>query len=129
MNLMELYCKRISLFFLLFIGIYSCKDNVESLKTPRQNPPPIVDVLIAQPQQVSNIVEANGTVVANEYLELHPEVSGRLTYLKVAEGAHVTKGTVLAKINDADLRAQLNQCRVQLQLAQTTVDRYKQLLD
>ncbi len=129
---MELSPKRISVVSftcILFLGVYSCKSKEKSPKGPRENPPAIVDVLIAQPQQVSNIIEANGTVVANEYVELHPEVSGRLTYLKVAEGMNVSQGTVLAKINDADLRAQLNKSRVQLDLAETTVGRYKQLLD
>src|ERR1700712_4127250 len=101
--------RRISLLLFGCLSIfvfYSCKDKAKSSKTPKPNPPTIVDVMIAEPQPVSNIIEANGTVVANEYVELHPEVSGRLTYLKVAEGSHVTQGTVIAKINDEDLRAQ-----------------------
>lgn len=114
---------------LLSLYILSCKEKSSAPRTPRESPPPIVDVMIAESRPVSNIIEANGTVVANEYLELHPEVSGRLTYLNIAEGAPVAKGTVLARINDADLRAQLNKIKVQLDLAQTTVSRYKQLLD
>ncbi|MFT3908452.1 MAG: efflux RND transporter periplasmic adaptor subunit [Ferruginibacter sp.] len=119
------------LFFgcLIITGFCSCKDKSKSTKTAKPNPPTIVDVIIATPEPMSNIIEANGTVVANEYVELHPEVSGRLTYLKVAEGSHVEQGTVIAKINDADLRAQLNKSKVQLELAETTVSRYKQLLD
>jgi len=119
------------LFFgcLIIAGFYSCKDKSRSAKTPKTNPPTIVDVILATPEPMSNVIEANGTVVANEYVELHPEVSGRLTYLKVAEGNHVAQGTVIAKINDADLRAQLNKSKVQLDLAETTVSRYKQLLD
>lgn len=124
--------KRFFLFItslLVFITVDSCKAKTKTKKEQKPNPPTVVDVIIAAPQPVSNIIEANGTVVANEYLELHPEVSGRLTYLKVAEGSHVTQGTVIAKINDADLRAQLNKTKVQLDLAETTVGRYKQLLD
>ena len=80
-------------------------------------------------RSASDVIEANGSVVANEYLELHPEVSGRLTYLNIAEGSHIGKGAVLAKINDADLRAQQAKTRVQLALAEKTEERYKQLLD
>ncbi len=120
-------------FFLGYIIIiflaFSCKQKSKAPKTPKANPPTVVDVIIAAPQPVSNVIEANGSVVANEYVELHPEVSGRLTYLKVAEGSPVSQGTILAKINDADLRAQLSKSRVQLDLAETTVGRYKQLLD
>ena len=124
--------RRASLLFILSVLIFSffgCKQKSKLSNAPKSNPPTIVDVMIADPQPVTNIVEANGTVVANEYVELHPEVSGRLTFLKVAEGSHVTQGTVIAKINDADLRAQLGKSKVQLDLAQTTVGRYKQLLD
>ena len=44
-------------------------------------------------------------------VELRPEVSGRLIYLNLPDGATVKQGTVLARINDADLQAQLEQQR------------------
>jgi membrane fusion protein (multidrug efflux system) len=44
------------------------------------------------------------------------------------DGGFVKKGTVLAKIFDADLQAQLEQQKVQLDLAQKTEQRLKQLL-
>ena len=89
----------------------------------------VVDVIIAKPQPISNVIEANGTVIAKEYVEFHPEVSGRLTYLNVAEGKPIAKGTVIARINDADLQATIAKSKVQLDLAQKTVERYKSLLD
>lgn len=117
------------LFFLGLI-ISACGGKSTTPKTAaKANAPTLVDVMIAEPQSVSDIIEANGTVVAGEYLELHPEVSGRLTYLNIAEGSHISQGAVLAKINDADLRAQIAKTRVQLNLAEKTLDRYKQLLD
>lgn len=124
--------RNFSYFFrstLLLLFISSCGSKKDVSKKPRETPTTIVDVIVAQVQPIANIVEANGTVLANEYLELHPEVSGRLTYLNIAEGSPVAKGAVLAKINDADLRAQLMKSKVQLDLAEKTVSRYKQLLD
>ena len=105
-----------------------CKGKPKAEK-PKENPPTIVDVMIAFPQAISNTVEANGTVVANESVELRPEVSGRLTYLNVPEGKQVAQGTVLARINSADLLAQVQKSRVQLELAEKTEQRLKQLLD
>ncbi|MGC4037523.1 MAG: efflux RND transporter periplasmic adaptor subunit [Chitinophagaceae bacterium] len=96
---------------------------------PKESPPPVVDIIIASPQQVTNTIEANGTVLANEYVELHPEVSGRITYLNVKEGDHVTQGSIIARINDADLEAQVQKSKVQLDIAQKTEERYKKLLD
>ncbi len=121
--------KKISIIVACFLA-FACKSK--SKDTAKQNTAPqitSVDVIIASPQSISNTVEVNGTVVANEFVELRPEVSGRLVYLNVPEGNHVEKGTVIARINDADLLAQLNKTRVQLELAQKTEERYKKLLD
>ena len=111
------------------ISFAACKSKAKNADKPKANPPVIVDVMIASAQPISNIIEANGTVLAGEYVELHPEVSGRLTYLRVPEGSFISQGTVLAKINDADLRAQIGKSKVQLDLAIKTVERYKVLLD
>jgi membrane fusion protein (multidrug efflux system) len=59
---------------------------------------------------------------------LHPEASGRITYLNVPEGKFVKKGTVIAHINDAELVANLNKSKAALTLAQSYVDRLKPLL-
>ena len=68
---------------------------------------PVVDVITAKAQSVSNPVEAGGTVVANQSVMLQPEASGRLIYLNVPEGRLVQAGTVIARLNDSDLIAQL----------------------
>lgn len=109
--------------------LLSCKSKKEEQPANRAAPPTVVDVIVASRQSLPNTVEANGSVVSGEYVEIRPEISGRLTYLNVNEGAYVAKGSVIARINDADLRAQLNKIKVQLDLAQTTVARYKKLLD
>jgi len=114
--------------FILCSLLVACKGKTEPVK-PKAAPPVVVDVLVATPTVINNTVEASGTVVANEYVELHPEISGRITYLNVPEGKTIAKGTVVARIYDADLRAQAEKSRVQLDLAQKTVDRYKKLLD
>ncbi|MFT3681088.1 MAG: efflux RND transporter periplasmic adaptor subunit [Ferruginibacter sp.] len=116
-------------FTVIFISLTACsKKKTKENDKPKSNAPVIVDVLIAQPKPVNSIIEANGTVVAGEYTELRPEISGRLTYLNIPEGGSVAQGTVLAKINAADLYAQLAKSKVQLDIAEKTVERYKQLL-
>lgn len=116
-------------FILLPVLIFpGCKEKKEEVKQ-RDNAPTIVDVIIATPRTLARNVVANGTVVANEYAELRPEVNGRLTYLNVQEGKYIAQGTVLARINDADLVAQMEKSKVQLQLAQQTEQRLKKLLE
>ncbi|MEO6550088.1 MAG: efflux RND transporter periplasmic adaptor subunit [Ferruginibacter sp.] len=118
-------------FSMLLVFIFAnCKSKSKaSANAPKPNGPTIVDVIIAEKSSTTNVIEANGTVIAKEFVELRPEVSGRLTYLNLSEGKLIQKGTVVARVNDADLRAQISKSRVQLELAQTTVDRLKQLLD
>lgn len=112
-----------------FIILFSaCKGKAKQGDKAKGNAPVEVDVLIAAPRPVNSIIEVNGTVVANEFTELHPEVSGRLTYLNIAEGNPVAQGTVLAKINSADLVAQVAKSKVQLDLAEKTAERYSQLV-
>lgn len=117
----------LGIFSLSFIFLFSCTHRSDAIK-PRTSPPPVVDVLVASAKPMSNTLEVNGTVVANEYVELHPEASGRLTYLYVPEGKLIKKGTLIAKVNNADLEAQLQKSKVALELAMKTEQRDKQLL-
>jgi membrane fusion protein (multidrug efflux system) len=121
--------KFIPLYFIgiIMLTIAACKGKQDPVK-PKEAPPTVVDVIIAGIQGISNTVEANGNIVANEYVELHPEISGRIVYLNVPEGHTIAQGTVVARIYDADLQAQLSKSKVALDLAQKTEDRYKQLL-
>lgn len=122
--------KRLYVIPLSLLLLTACKSKPEAAaqKPNAAQQAVIVDVIVASAQDISNSIEANGTVVANEYVELHPEVSGRLTYLNVPEGAHIQQGTLIARINDADLQAQMNKSKVALDLAEKTEERYKKLL-
>src|SRR5450432_594992 len=111
----------------LAVTVASCKSK-PSVPKQTPNPPTVVDVMVASLQKVDNTIEASGTVIANENVELHPDGSGILTYLNIPEGKYVTKGTVLARINSADLAAQYEKSKVQLDLAIKTEQRLQKLL-
>src|SRR6478609_5131412 len=123
LRIRRIYCIEL----MVLACMLSCNSKEEK-KDPPKLPPPVVDVIVAQPQTVSNTIEANGTVVANEYAELRPEAAGRITYLNVPEGKFITKGTLIARINDADLVANLNKSKATLKLAEDYVERLKPLL-
>ena len=117
------------LLFLVPLFIIACKSKKIDPKANKPvNQPVLVDVLIAGSSTINNAIEVNGSVVAYESADLHPEISGRLTYLNIPEGNRVSQGTVLAKINDADLLATLSRSRVQLDLARKTEERLRKLL-
>ena len=126
--------KYSSLLFLLLTGsilLISCsgkKDKSAVMKGPPKDMSQKVDGFVVRATSVSDNLELPGTLIANEATEIHPEISGLLTYLNVAEGKNVGRGTMIAKIYDGDLVAQLNKLNVQLKQARQTLGRYEELL-
>src|SRR5690606_1117444 len=49
--------------------------------------------------------------------------------MNIREGALAEKGTILVKLFDEDLKAQLRKLRVQLQIREKTAERNKELLE
>ena len=111
----------------LFIA-FGCKDKSKAFDKFNPNAPVTVDIAIAANQQVDKVVEVNGAVSATDFVELHAETNGRVVFLQIPEGKIVQAGTVLAKLNDADLQAQLEKIKVQLELANINEQRNLQLL-
>ena len=118
-----------SLFFMSSCKEHSAASAAAAAGHQKGAEETMVDVMVAKPRSVSNQIEANGSVMANEYVELHPEISGRIVYLNVPEGGSVAKGAVIARINDADLQATLEKAKAQLELYQKTEERAHKLLD
>lgn len=88
-----------------------------------------VEGFLVEQRSVSETVEVPGTLLPAEETQIRAEVSGRVVQLNIPEGGVVTKGTLLVKLFDQDLKAQLNKLQVQLQIAEKTVERQKELLD
>ncbi|MDP9230426.1 MAG: efflux RND transporter periplasmic adaptor subunit, partial [Bacteroidota bacterium] len=55
-------------------------------------PPMPVDVYIVTPTLINQKIEVPGSLMANESTEIHPEISGRLVQLNIAEGRFVSRG-------------------------------------
>lgn len=83
---------------------------------------------IVKTKSISENIDVPGTLFPFEETEIRPEISGRIVYLNVPEGRSVAKGTILAKLFDGDLQAQLKKLQVQLEINQQTATRYKELL-
>ncbi len=88
-----------------------------------------VEVYIVTPQPLENKISTTGTLLANEEVELRPEIAGRITSVSFAEGKRVKKGEVLLRINDRELRAQLERKSLEEKLAADQEHRSKRLLD
>jgi membrane fusion protein, multidrug efflux system len=120
----------IPLLSILLLSIAACKSGKDEKKpaASAQRPPAKVDAFVVTPTALSEDIEMPGSLTAFEETELHPEVAGRVTGIYFNEGSNVSQGTVLVKLYDGDLRAQLSKLQVQLKVAKETVVRYEALL-
>lgn len=115
--------------------VAGCESNKEGAGKPaagnggnRQRGPLVVDGFVVEESAVSETVEVPGSLLPAEETQIRAEVSGRVVQLNIPEGAVVQKGVLLAKLFDADLQAQLRKLQVQLQIAEKTEERQKELL-
>jgi len=87
-----------------------------------------VEVVVARTDTVVEVITATGQVEALQSIELRPEVDGRLVGILVREGALVSKGTPLFKVDDGELKAQVARAQADRDLAQQALTRTRQLL-
>ena len=91
---------------------------------------------MVSPVRSGAVMIASGYVVAQRKAAVASKGTGRLVYLGVVEGDRVRAGQVIARIEDADVRAQLAQAqanlalsRAELREAERALAREKMLLD
>jgi len=88
---------------------------------------PVITTIEATTTSFKHYVQIQGNVQTKENIIIYPEYAGVLTKVLVKEGQFVTKGEVLAKIDDGGLNQQLSQMETQLALAKTTFERQERL--
>lgn len=69
-----------------------------------------------------------GSLLANEQIDIRPEISAKVTKILFKEGSKVNKGQLLVKMFDADLQAQLKKSKLQIELKAKEFERKKELL-
>lgn len=91
---------------------------------------------LVSPVRAGAVLVASGYVVAQRKAAVASKGTGRLVYLGVVEGDRVRTGQVIARIEDADVRAQLASAQANLDLsraelrdAERTLARERLLLD
>ncbi len=113
---------------LIIIKILSRSDSGPAKAATQQAKPVPVDYFIVKDTIVSFPVTSVGTLLPNEKVEVVSEISRRVTSVVVKEGQMVRKGDLLFRLDDAELKANLNRSQAQLELARNTESRQKQLL-
>ncbi len=88
-----------------------------------------VSTFMVTPSLFAETITATGTVLADEGVELQPETNGKVVSINFVEGAPVKQGDLLLKLNDSDLRANLDRYNYSKKLAEVRFRRYSQLLN
>ena len=101
--------------------------KLESINPDRNVP--LITTIIAKSGKFMHYIELQGSVETKENLVITPEMSGILTRVYVKEGDKVSKGQLLAKIDDGGLSQQFSAAQIQADLLQTTFERQKRLWD
>jgi len=73
---------------------------------------------LTSPSQANAVLTASGYVVAQRKAAVASKATGRLEFLGVVEGDRVKKGELLARIENADIRAQLDEAKANLRLSE-----------
>ena len=88
-----------------------------------------VRAVVMGEQELTDGIFISGSLVPDEEVNLSFETSGKITDIYFKEGAHVERGQLLAKINDAPLQAELRKKEAQLKLMHDRLFRAKALLE
>lgn len=88
-----------------------------------------VNATIIRDHDLVDDINPIGRLMPDEEVDLSFQTSGLITHIYFNEGTQVTKGQLLAKVNDAPLQAQLKKFEAQLKLAEDRVFRQSALLE
>jgi membrane fusion protein, multidrug efflux system len=88
-----------------------------------------VDGVVIKPGELKDNLDVTGTVLANQQVDIVSELTRRVVKVYVKEGSEVNRGTLLFKLDDADLLAQLERLHQQEKLALLNEQRLKDLID
>jgi len=114
--------------FITFRIISNNSKNDDSKGKSGKNKVMTVSGIVVKTQTFDNNLSLSGSIEANEQVEIRSEISGIVEGIYFKEGSNVSKGQLLFKVNDLELRAQLAQAKTKQGLASENERRAKLLL-
>ncbi|HEX2220187.1 MAG TPA: efflux RND transporter periplasmic adaptor subunit, partial [Gemmatimonadales bacterium] len=122
------------IFAVLILGIAACSRADGSpgggdAPAGAGGPPAMpVEVVAADADTVVDAILATGQIEAIHSVELRPEIEGRIAAILVREGASVSRGQPLFKVDDAELRAEGARAEAERHLTRQSLTRTRELL-
>jgi membrane fusion protein, multidrug efflux system len=120
---------------LLFLGVVlltavGCHSKKDKSKGDRGKGSDMLsaEAAVVKTGELSYQYQSTGNLLANEAINVYPEVAGRVTDIRFKEGSTVHKGDLLVQLNDSDIKAQIQKLNVQRRLQVITKGRQDELL-
>ncbi|WP_245188375.1 efflux RND transporter periplasmic adaptor subunit [Flavobacterium sp. 1355] len=104
--------------FILALVLSSCADKSQA---PAAAPAPVLPVMAITSENTTTDNEYPASIQGTVDVEIRPQVSGNLDRVLVDEGAYVSKGQSLFKINERPFREQLNNALASLHAAEAAL--------
>jgi membrane fusion protein (multidrug efflux system) len=104
--------------FIFALVLSSCADKSQA---PAPPPPPVLPVAAITSENTTTDNEYPASIQGTVDVEIRPQVSGNLDRVLVDEGAYVSKGQTLFKINERPFREQLNNALASLHAAEAAL--------
>lgn len=113
-----LIMKKVTLLSLIVIFFISCADKNAAPPAPEA---PKLPVAAITTENTTTDAEYPASIQGTVDVEIRPQISGNLDRVLVDEGAYVSKGQTLFKINERPFREQLNNALANLHAAEAAL--------
>ena len=123
-NRLKTLSLAVALFATISCGLSSAtsskRGNANAGENP-QNQGVAITVDKSESRDVASVIQATGSLTANETSDVAPKVAGKIAYIGVNVGQLIQAGTVIAKIDDHDARLRLGSAQAVVKQAQAGV--------
>lgn len=116
------------LLFFIIRKIVSNRESSGSQAQKRGGGPVMSEILIVRDSLITYQLQATGTIRANEEVSIVSEYPGKITGVYFNEGTTVNKGSLLFRMDDAELKARKKKLEVAINLASQNEQRLNILL-
>ncbi len=120
--------RSISLAIAVLLVCAACSKPEAASRGPASNAPVVVVTAAARVEPMGIEIEAVGTTLANESIQVTTKAPNTITAIRFAEGAAVQKGAVLVEMEDAEEQAALAEAQAALVDSQSQYNRSRDLL-
>lgn len=121
--------KQLMALFVMTLMISACGKGGPPKGVPPGGFAVNVVAIEAKRQEIQDQISIVGSLAANEAIDVKAEIEGMVKEIHFQEGQRVKKGDILLTLDDTKWRASLEQAKANWEIAQTTYQRLKTLID